>query len=226
VRIRFTDFTLDSDSRQLVRGGQAIHLSPKAFDVLCLLASRRPKAVSKTELYEHVWPGTFVVDANLAVLIAEIRRALDDDPRNARFIRTVHRFGYAFCSDVIEPEGVPRAPAAGPGEAPVKAWLVWDERVLVLREGTNLVGREPGSSIWLDVPGVSRRHARIDLNDTAATVADVGSKNGTFVDGRRVEAPAALSDGSIVLFGSHAGVFRRISAGTASETVKIARKDA
>lgn len=222
MRIRFTDFTLDSASRQLVRAGQAIHLSPKAFDVLCLLASRRPDAVSKTELYEHVWPGTFVVDANLAVLIAEIRRALDDDPRNARFIRTVHRFGYAFCSDVSEPEGVPPA-APGPGEPPVKAWLVRDERVHVLREGPNLVGREPGSAIWLDVPGVSRRHARIDLNDTAATIADVGSKNGTFVDGDAVTEARLLTDGQTIAFGPVEVRFRTWSAKTASETVKIAR---
>ena len=223
MRIQFADFTLDSDSRQLTRTGDAIHLSPKAFDVLCILASRRPNAVSKTELYEQVWPGTFVVDANLAVLIGDIRRALDDDPRQPRFIRTVHRFGYAFCSDVTELTGVP---PRGRGEPAVKTWLVWEDRVLVLAEGENLIGREPGSGVWIDVPGVSRRHARIIVDGTAATIEDLGSKNGTFVEGASVSGVQPLADGTEIAIGPVEVTFRAWSNKTASETVKIGPKTA
>jgi DNA-binding winged helix-turn-helix (wHTH) protein len=221
VRIQFAHFTLDSDSRQLVQASQAIHLSPKAFDVLCLLASRRPNAVSKTELYEHVWPGTFVVDANLAVLVGEIRRALGDDPRNARFIRTVHRFGYAFCSDVIELTGVP---PPGRGQPAVKAWLVWNERVLILAEGDNLIGRDPECRVWVDVPGVSRRHARVIVTGSVATIEDLGSKNGTFIDGVAVTGVRPVDDGAALTLGPVEMLFRTWSAKTASDTVKISRK--
>ncbi len=102
MRVQFGDITLDSASRQLVRGGAAIHLSPKAFDLLCHLVERRPSAVSKNQLFELVWPGTFVVEANLTVLVTELRRALGDDPHTPRFIRTVHKHGYAFCGEVTE----------------------------------------------------------------------------------------------------------------------------
>jgi DNA-binding winged helix-turn-helix (wHTH) protein len=221
VRISFADFTLDSESRQLLREGGDVHLSPKAFDVVCLLAARRPNAVSKAELYEHVWPGTFVVDANLAVLVAEIRRALGDDPRQPRFIRTVHRYGYAFCSDVTESTGVPSPPAEAPRP---RIWLVWNDRVLVLEEGETVVGRDPESDIWLDVPGVSRRHARIAVRGTVATLEDLGSTNGTFVDGSPVQAVTPLADGQKLTFGPVDMQFRAWSDAAASETVRLNRK--
>ena len=71
-------------------------LSPKAFELLDILVENHPKALSKTELQARLWPGTYVVEKNLTNLVSEIRAALDDDPLHPRFIRTVHRFGYAF----------------------------------------------------------------------------------------------------------------------------------
>lgn len=213
--LQFGPFTLDSDRRQLLRAREAVHLSPKAFDVLCLLAERRPNAVSKSELYERVWPSTFVVDANLAVLVAEIRRALDDDPRAPRFIRTVHRFGYAFCSDVSQPAGVPAAATPLP-----KAWLVRDDRVMLLQAGENVVGRDPGCAVWVDVPGVSRRHARIIVDD-AAVVEDLDSKNGTFVDGQPVRGARPLTDGAVVRFGPVEMRFRLWADALGSDTVRL-----
>ena len=96
MRVRFSPYVLDLDSRQLLRGDDVVHLSPKAFDLLSILVSDRPKALSKSDLQERLWPGTFVVEKNLANLVSEIRDAIGDDPSNPRFIRTVHRFGYAF----------------------------------------------------------------------------------------------------------------------------------
>jgi DNA-binding winged helix-turn-helix (wHTH) protein len=60
-----------------------------------------PRALSKSELLEHLWPGTFVVEANLPHLIAEIREALEDTSRSPRFVRTVHGFGYAFQEPIV-----------------------------------------------------------------------------------------------------------------------------
>ena len=152
MRAQFADIVLDSGSRQLVRGTAAIHLSPKAFDLLCHLVERRPSAVTKDQLFELIWPGTFVVEANLTVLVTELRRALGDDPHTPRFIRTIHKHGYAFCSAVTELAPHP------PARDALRVWLLWNERVLPLVEGENVIGRDPACGVWLDQPGVSRRH--------------------------------------------------------------------
>jgi Tol biopolymer transport system component/DNA-binding winged helix-turn-helix (wHTH) protein len=99
VRIRFGPFTLDLESRQLTSGSEDIHLEPKAFELLSALVLARPKALSKADLQERLWPGTFVAEANLSNLVAEIRAALGDPARAPKYVRTAHGFGYAFCGD-------------------------------------------------------------------------------------------------------------------------------
>ena len=99
MRIRFGPFTLDLESRQLTTAGEEIHLEPKAFELLSALVLERPKALSKADLQERLWPGTFVAEANLSNLVAEIRAALGDPARAPQFVRTAHGFGYAFCGD-------------------------------------------------------------------------------------------------------------------------------
>jgi len=89
VRARFAQFAIDSETRQLRGDGREIHLSPKAFDLLCTLIETRPKVVEKADLRARIWPNTYVVDANLNILIGEIRRALGDRVQDSRFIRTV-----------------------------------------------------------------------------------------------------------------------------------------
>src|SRR6185295_9870782 len=96
MQVRFETFLLDSETRELLCDGRSVPLSPKAFDLLSILVTDRPKALSKSDLQERLWPTTFVVEKNLANLVSEIRDAIGDDPSNPRFIRTVHRFGYAF----------------------------------------------------------------------------------------------------------------------------------
>jgi Tol biopolymer transport system component/DNA-binding winged helix-turn-helix (wHTH) protein len=95
----FGPFTLDLESRQLTSGGKEIHLEPKAFELLSALILERPKALSKADLQERLWPGTFVAEANLSNLVAEIRAALGDPARAPKFVRTAHGFGYAFCGE-------------------------------------------------------------------------------------------------------------------------------
>src|SRR6187431_1224772 len=96
MRVRFGTFVFDPETRELLCKGVAVSLSPKAFELLSLLIANRPKAVAKSDLLERLWPDTFVVEKNLANLIGEVRDALGEDSSNPRFIRTVHRFGYAF----------------------------------------------------------------------------------------------------------------------------------
>src|SRR6185295_11030821 len=129
VKTRFGPFIVDSETRQLLRDQREVHLSPKAFDLLCALLERRPNVVDKAELHTRLWPDTYVVDANLNVLIGEIRRTIGDTPQHPRFIRTVHGIGYAFCGEADDLRPSPaRAPAA-------REWLVWKDRTFVLSDG-------------------------------------------------------------------------------------------
>jgi hypothetical protein len=166
--------------------------------------------------------GTFVADASLTMVIAEIRKALGDEAQHPRFTRTVHRFGYAFDGDarrVDDGEGVVGGGSpAGPG-----AWLVWNERALVLRDGKNTVGRGPQCEVWVDVAGVSRRHARITLVHGADTLEDLGSKNGTILDGAPIRTVIPLGDGNVIRFGSVEMQFRLRSDERATETVRLDR---
>src|ERR1700752_977789 len=142
VKLRLGDLTFDSSARQLLRGTAEIHLSPKAFELLKTLIDQRPRALSKNELHEHLWPTTFVSEANLASLIAEIREALGDTARQPRFIRTPHRFGYAFSGQpwedpVVHAGSDSRAESMTPlaNELDEFCWLVQDGKRMPLADG-------------------------------------------------------------------------------------------
>jgi len=220
MRIRFDRFVLDTATRQLERGERDVHLSPKAFDLLAILLADRPGVVTKDMLRDRLWGGTNVVDANLNNLISEIRAALDDDPQQSKFVRTVHRVGYAFCGVAAEEEGA--------ASRPTVCWLVWGGRTVGVAPGDTTIGRDPDNGIWIDAPGVSRRHARVRVSANgdalSATIEDVGSTNGTFVDGRRVTSPVGLDDAQSIRIGDAMLTFRTRSRANAP-TKKIKRKN-
>ena len=136
MRARFGEFTLDTDTRQIFRADEEIHLSPKAYELLTILVEHRPRALSKNELHTRLWPATFVSEVNLATLVAEIREALGDDARKPRFVRTAHRFGYAFSGATVD---TPQTETSDTNFC----WLVKGGRRLPLRSGENVLGREP-----------------------------------------------------------------------------------
>jgi DNA-binding winged helix-turn-helix (wHTH) protein len=202
MRVAFGRFTFDSETRELLEEGRRLHVSPKAFDLLQILLERRPKVVSKAELHDRVWAGAFVSDANLSVAVAEIRQALGDDSREGRLIRTVHRVGYAFSGEALDV-----SPAGG---RPLfsKSWLTWNDKTFQLAEGENIVGRDPRCQVWVDVSGVSRRHARISVAGDRATVEDLDSSNGTILRGLTITGRQALADGDRLEVGSATLTFR------------------
>ncbi len=220
MRIRFGPFTVDADTRQLLRAGSECHLPPKAFDLLWSLIERRPKVIDKTELHTRIWPDTFVVDGSLNVLVGQIRRALGDDAQRPQFVRTVHGVGYAFCGDAVE---APEQPAPA---GPTRCWLITRDRSFDLAEGNNIIGRDPDCAVWLNSPSVSRRHARIDVDGRRRrlTLEDLHSSNGTFVRGVLVEGPVELSDGAAIRFGSVDMKLHLWNADKAAETKRIPRK--
>lgn len=100
MQLSFGDCVFDQGARTLTRGGRPVEIAPKAYDLLVALLDHRPRPLSKVELHERLWPKTFVSDASLARLVSELRKALGDDARSPRLVRTVHRYGYAFCAPV------------------------------------------------------------------------------------------------------------------------------
>jgi DNA-binding winged helix-turn-helix (wHTH) protein len=195
-KVAFGDFVLDADARQLMKDGKDIRLSPKAFDLLRTLLIRRPDVIPKAELLASIWRDTYVVEANLNVVVGEIRRALGDDPHTPRFIRTVHAVGYAFCASAFEVETFPTGPAGS------RCWLTWKGQTFTLGPGDNVIGRDPRSTVWLDDESVSRRHARILVENGTARLEDLGSTNGTFLGREQMTLPATLNDGDVVRVGS------------------------
>jgi len=196
MRLVFGDCELDSGRRILLRHGRPTPLSPKAFQLLELLVDRRPEAVAKSELLGHLWADVFVSDASLHNLVAEIRAALGDNPRAVRYIRTVPRFGYAFQADARPPApDLQSDQSTGPR-------VVSGDRECLLAEGANLVGRDRDCAVRIDSPTLSRRHARIIVDGVAATLEDLGSKNGTYLNSRPVTQTVALNDGDRIQVGS------------------------
>jgi len=219
MRIAFGRFTFDSDTREILEEGRRVRVSPKAFDLLRVLLERRPNVVSKNELHEKVWPGAFVGDANLSVVIAEIRQVLGDDSKDGRFIRTVHRVGYAFSGAVTEVAADPAGPSSG-----YRCWLVWNERTLPLTQGAHVLGRDPRCSLCIDASGVSRRHARLVVGPGEATIEDLGSSNGTFVRGRALTSERTLEDGDAIEVGAATLTFRAWADEAAAKTERIPRR--
>ena len=204
MRVRFGERVLDSDTRQLSVRGEAVHLSPKAFQFLELLLESRPKAVSKSEIHERLWPGTFVSDGTLTSLLVEVRSAIGDSAKDARFVRTVHRFGYAFSGPAEELQG---SASAAIGRK-VSYRLIWGNREVALGLGENLFGRDEDAVVWIDDALVSRRHARIVIDETGAVLEDLGSKNGTYLRGKKIEAPRKLADEDQLRIGPASMTFR------------------
>ncbi len=204
--ISFGRFEFDPVTRRVRRDGADIHLTPKSFELLAALLDGAPRVVSKRELHARLWPGGIVADATLVALVKQLRAALDDHDRAEPLIRTVHRVGYALEAPVVHRETV----------LPVVAtcWLTVGGRRLSLVSGENLIGRDAVAKIRLDDPTVSRRHARILVSGSGALVEDLGSKNGTFIDGRPVSAgPVRLSKGIRLAFGSALAIYNESGSG-------------
>lgn len=210
--VSFGPFTLDFDCRQLVVGPerQPVHLSPKAYELLHILVEARPKAFSKDELHERLWPSTFVSEATLASLVGDLREALSEPGRGARFIRTVHGFGYAFSGEAREVGALVVEPA--------RQWIIWNGRESPLADGEYLIGRDPDVAFPLASPSVSRHHARLVVAGDVTTIEDLGSKNRTYVGGQPITSPTPLADGDRIRIGAFELTFRTLTAMGSTET--------
>lgn len=183
MRVTFRDFVLDSAEHKLLRGGSPVHLTGKAFQLLALLIAERPRVVSKKEIYDALWPDVYVQEANIKNLVAEIRAALtgDGDER----IRSRRGVGYSFAAEARDSDDF-MAP---------RFVLIVNGVAFPLRYGRNVIGRAAAAEIRLDSSAVSRSHAAITLTDEDAVLQDLGSRNGTHLNGDKLEAARSLQVG-------------------------------
>jgi DNA-binding winged helix-turn-helix (wHTH) protein len=197
MRARFGAFLLDDDAKQLFRGEQPVHLTPKGYAFLEYLVRQGPRAVSKAEILERLWPGRLVSQAALTSVVKELRQALGDPAGAPGIVRGVRGFGYALRPDPVfltEPRAGLQAPAP-------EYRVLFHAHEVALSEGVNLLGRVHEAVVWVDDASVSRRHAVIRIEGRRATLEDCGSKNGTFVGRERVVSPRELAPGDEIWLG-------------------------
>ena len=172
--------------------------------------------MAKETLYRQLWPHTFVVEANLPNLVGEIRAALGDSARHPRDHPDAPSLRIRVCRPRRDRSP---APAAAPAEKRLACWLRWNFVELPLREGENVVGRDPDVQICLDAPGVSRRHARVVVDGDSVVAEDLESKNGTFVRGERITSRRMLLPGDDLSFGPVRVTFHVTSPDASTDTM-------
>lgn len=211
MRLKFGDCVLDLSARQLERGNRVVPLEPKMYALLEVLIKRRPAVATNNELDELLWPNVYVARTSLTRLVSELRTVLGDTPRDSRVIRTVYKTGYAFCANVI-----PLSPARS---SPASLEVLWMKQSLPLTDGEHIAGRDGDCSLLIDGTTVSRRHARIRIDQGAATIEDLDSTNGTYVNGTRISAPTRLNPGDAFALGSE--VLRVRLRSSSALTIKV-----
>ncbi len=212
---RFGPVEADLRTGELRRAGAAVDLQELPFRILAALLERPGELVTREELRAIAWPdGVFVdFEHGLNKAVAKIRRALDDSSDEPRYLATLAGRGYRFVAEVTRAGSDDGKPAARS-----TCRILWDSRTIALAEGPNLIGRDPEATVWVDSTTVSRRHAIVRVTRGAATLEDLGSKNGTAIRGRRIDAPTPLADGDELAVGSARMTFRS----SAAESTKTA----
>src|SRR5688572_6436776 len=120
-RYRFGDVEFDPRGFRLTRGGEPVDVEPKTLEVLGFLLENRGRLVEKRELLGAVWRDAVVTEGALTRVIAQLRKAIGDEARDARYLETVPTRGYRFLAEVdVQPDGEarPAPPRVEPPEAP------------------------------------------------------------------------------------------------------------
>ena len=123
MKYAFEEWVLDTLSREVRGGDAAVPLEPQVFDVLAYLVEHHDRVVPKDELFDRIWGHRFVSDAALITRVMAARKAVGDDGRAQRLIKTVHGHGYRFAGTVetLATATAPLSAAAAPGVAPARA---------------------------------------------------------------------------------------------------------
>lgn len=211
---RFGPFLYDSVGYGLVRDGAEIALTHKSRELLLLFLHNPGRLLRREEITEKVWPDVAVTDDALRFQVGELRKALG--VKGETYIQTIRREGYRWEAPVKAAADRPVRPAGEAGSQPPahRFRLVLEDREIQLLEGENIVGRDPDAALWIDHPSVSRKHARIVIADAKATLEDLDSKNGTFLNGKKIVKRVALSEGDELRIGPETMILRQASPAT------------
>ena len=212
---RFGPFLYDPVSRGLSREGVEIPLTHKSRELLLLFLHDPGRMLTHQEITERVWPDVAITDDAVRFQVVELRKAFGAEGK--AFIRTIRREGYRWEAPVRGEAHRPVTASvteADGGQPKPRYRLILESREVQLLEGENVIGRDPDGVLWIDHSSVSRRHARIVVGGDKTTIEDLGSKNGTFLCGKKIERPMSIKDGDEVKIGPETMVFRELSPGT------------
>ena len=205
-RLRVVSMTprieFDPHQYQVRKNGATVKLERHPMELLVLLLQHPGDLVLRETIAAQLWdPGVFVdVDQAINTAVRKIRRALDDRRRGS-CVQTVVGKGYRFVGDVdIMSRAVIAADLAEASE-PHGCFLLWKSRPISLERGAHIIGRLEQASVKIDAPSVSRRHARIVVSEDGASIEDLGSKNGTLVNGTRIVGVVPLADQDVIHVG-------------------------
>lgn len=205
---------------ELRRGDEQVRLEPRAMNLLVHLASREGRVTSKEEILDTVWRGVFVSDSALTRTIADLRKALGDDAKSPRYIETISKRGYRLVAPVSGQAAaglVPEAIAGGRRDGP-RVYLCRGTENHPLVQGEYLIGRDPECFVSIPSTKVSRRHARLIVAASRASIDDLGSRNGTFVNGQRVKSERRLRNGDAIAVGPETLVYREFDPSELTES--------
>jgi DNA-binding winged helix-turn-helix (wHTH) protein len=232
TRLRFGEFELDVAAYALRGRDEEIRLERLPMELLLLLLDARGALVDRARIQAALWPSGVFVDHQAAIntAVRKLRRALGDDPERPRFIETVVGKGYRFAAPVRDVSPGPAAGrqgwrAASPESRRFPKYSIKrGPQEFALDEGDNLIGRDPDAEVYIDHPSVSRRHALISIGERGATIEDLRSRNGTFVNGLRIDARTNLEQGAVVGAGPIVMTFEVLSAPESTRPMSGARR--
>jgi DNA-binding winged helix-turn-helix (wHTH) protein len=157
--LEFGSFRVDPEERVLLRGDEAIPLTPKAFDLLLVLVERSGQVVTKDDLMRLLWPDTFVEESNLGQHVFQLRKALGERAQDPSYILTVPGRGYRFAQKV-------RALPMGDDivlESYSRSRVIVEEKLNggILDQGQQVALLSPRDLKALSPPPITRAHLRI-----------------------------------------------------------------
>jgi len=208
------DWLVEPDVSRVSKGDSSVQLEIRMMRVLVYLAQRPGTVVTRKELFDEVWATEFVSDNALTHAVAEIRKALGDSARKPSYIETIHRQGYRLIAAV---SGLVLADSDGAER--VTCWLISGSSIVPLRPGETVIGRGTDVDVVIESPKASRCHARIVVDGDNAVLEDLGSTNGTSVNGNRIEAPRLLQHGDEIQIGRGVWAYRFARNDPDAETV-------
>ena len=227
-RIKFAEFELDVAAYVLRRPDGPLRLEKLPMEILILLVQRAGTLVQRSDIRAMLWsPDVYVEhDSAINTAVRKIRQTLDDDAERPRFVETVVGKGYRFIAPVeSDPDDTTQSRASDRRSS--AQWqrvfpsysVTRGGQEFILPAGETVFGRDPSAGVYVDHPSVSRRHACITIGSQGAVLADLESRNGTFVNGRRIDQPANIDHGAIIGLGPITLTFSIMAAPASTQSI-------